>query len=102
MVYLSNETAKARTNGARLVIRTVWERTFSPTSVVGSARDASMSVGFRGSKTDDDLTRLGDCVDELSIEDLFLHTLLAAVRTCLATLSSVKMEDIVLRSLFAI
>ena len=74
----------------------------SETSVVGSARDASMSEGFRDSNPDDGLTRLGECVDELSIEDLFLHTLLAVLKTCLASLSSVKTEDIVLRSLFAI
>lgn len=95
MVYFNNATANASTSGARLVCSTVFINSFSVALALGRASDSSIAAGSGGAPSLSVMRgfrRLeGDgAVVELDVR--FLETRFAAVRICLATFSSVKID----------
>src|SRR5277367_6688449 len=92
MVYLSNATAKASTNGARLVWIVDAATTASLASLLGSLSSSSISrVERPWSSEDEPRARLddGELVNGAG-RFLGFETLLAALSICFATFSSAK------------
>ena len=99
----NNLVANARTNGARLVCRTVFASSSSSTLDSGRAKDSSMAAGLAMSSGAIAFLRLADDSEGASSGSLplFLVTLLAAFRICFASFSSVNIAWIFVMDVLA-